>query len=1267
MANFNYSPSFARRNMQSTPVQQYDLNDLETDKEFQAVSERFLGSIGEDGDIFEYLRDSDFNLTSAMKRYADSGKFTEQQKKDYTYLRTMFDGADIGSTGQFLELIKDGTIDMVTDPTLILAALFTPFTGGGTLAAQATVGRGAAYGLKMLGQANKGALNKTQLRKAIADGTLEEAAKTATKVAGGMGAIEAGGWMGLHNHANQNIEINTGLRRAYSAKELVGSTAAGVLLGGVVGYGGQKWSNFSNPVLQINNKPKVYRDDSFIDNVRLKFNKAWDNTVGRAILGNAAQLRTLEKQGVEYASYFRGLLDHDSQLGIGKRSNKAVAWSFPERLNDRRGDYMFMDEGQRLGFFKTIQPIAPDGVMMQADEIAIIRFLRGNTKALNGRSKEVKAVAKDLRKWFDGIAKDAQEAGFGDIRIENYFPREWNRQAIKDNREEFVAQLSNDLKISQKEAGEIADGMLNINNELYASHSNLLTHGRKLKIDDNDYEKYLTNELIPVSASYGLNAANTIQTKISFLGGAKSNTKVVKKKDIEGKEVLTFESLRRNNIDDFIATHVDPLDEDVFKTLGRRLTPTERSDMIESFKSVTGAVNFFEGQIKQGAYDTLKLANAMAYLPLATVSSFSEGLIAASRVSGKQSVKNFQYQLENGMQFLTTDLKSLLKERRGLSEIVANREANRVYLAVDDVQADLTNRLAGDGLQNAALQRGARVFYKANLLLPWTKTIELAAFNTGRDIVEESLVQLSKLQKAGVKIFDDVDTFVNSATGKDKDILKKLDSMDGVWAGKGNLYKRTNYLKEQIQDMGISVKEGLDWLESGAKRNTNFWTKDMSMAGGRFARSIILPTSREFSKVPRYMTNPKWDIFTQFLRYPTAFSNTVLKNFARDTLNNPAMSAPRFAAFVAGSTAIARGTNYWRSSPDQQARYDQFARKPGTDLKGKVFDAFVARSAEENLRAFQRVGLLGPIEYGLRFADAYRANPNPLVAISSLGGPVMGDITGSTLYNRGLFETLARKTPLIGIRHPLKRYTGFDPFQPIIEGGRFLDEEARYQLQQGIEDVLPPRVGYKEGGVVKDAFKDVGRMQYNKGNIVEDPSPVDITVQSLLGKYRTQSEKQFNDKGEHTHNALVNKEPDKYVLHMVDALKRAGHPFPEIVAVQSGFESRYGASDLAMQHNNIFGVKDFDNGVMMPTKELNEKTGKLEDSIEPFAVYKNIDGAVQGYMKFVSKSRYAEALNAKDERGYIEGLKKGGYATDPDYIDKIYNRYEELKQKGLFD
>ena len=60
-------------------------------------------------------------------------------------------------------------------------------------------------------------------------------------------------------------------------------------------------------------------------------------------------------------------------------------------------------------------------------------------------------------------------------------------------------------------------------------------------------------------------------------------------------------------------------------------------------------------------------------------------------------------------------------------------------------------------------------------------------------------------------------------------------------------------------------------------------------------------------------------------------------------------------------------------------------------MSDKIFDAFfMARSAEENLRAFQKVGLLGPLEYVVRFGDAYKTNPNPLVAISSLGGPIYG-------------------------------------------------------------------------------------------------------------------------------------------------------------------------------------------------------------------------------------------------------------------------------------
>ena len=107
----SYLDAFNRTNQRSAEREQQKfvgkketLDDLESDEYFQSVSERFLTSVGEKpDDIFEYLRDSDFNLYSGMKRAMQSGKFTEQQKQDYKYLRSRFDNADMGSLKQYFE------------------------------------------------------------------------------------------------------------------------------------------------------------------------------------------------------------------------------------------------------------------------------------------------------------------------------------------------------------------------------------------------------------------------------------------------------------------------------------------------------------------------------------------------------------------------------------------------------------------------------------------------------------------------------------------------------------------------------------------------------------------------------------------------------------------------------------------------------------------------------------------------------------------------------------------------------------------------------------------------------------------------------------------------------------------------------------------------------------------------------------------------------------------------------------------------------------
>ena len=113
-----------------------------------------------------------------------------------------------------------------------------------------------------------------------------------------------------------------------------------------------------------------------------------------------------------------------------------------------------------------------------------------------------------------------------------------------------------------------------------------------------------------------------------------------------------------------------------------------------------------------------------------------------------------------------------------------NREANKAWIAVDDVQSDKTNRLTGEALQTQSLNKVARGFYKLNLLMPWTKTIELAAFKTGKDIIEENIATLSKMADSGIKVFDDTDLFlksINESRGAYKSIVKK--ELEAVYTG----------------------------------------------------------------------------------------------------------------------------------------------------------------------------------------------------------------------------------------------------------------------------------------------------------------------------------------------------------------------------------------------------------------------------------------------------------------------------------------------------
>lgn len=109
-----------------------------------------------------------------------------------------------------------------------------------------------------------------------------------------------------------------------------------------------------------------------------------------------------------------------------------------------------------------------------------------------------------------------------------------------------------------------------------------------------------------------------------------------------------------------------------------------------------------------------------------------------------------------------------------------------------------------------------------------------------------------------------------------------------------------------------------------------------------------------------------------------------------------------------------------------------------------------------------------------------------------------------------------------------------------------------------------------------------------------------------------------------------------------------------ITLAQGVFESGAGKSELARRGNNHFGIK---------CHGWQGKTTYHDDDApnECFRAYKNVYESYEDHSKFLAKGRrYSNLFKLKitDYKGWARGLKAAGYATNPQYANKLINIIE---------
>ena len=115
-----------------------------------------------------------------------------------------------------------------------------------------------------------------------------------------------------------------------------------------------------------------------------------------------------------------------------------------------------------------------------------------------------------------------------------------------------------------------------------------------------------------------------------------------------------------------------------------------------------------------------------------------------------------------------------------------------------------------------------------------------------------------------------------------------------------------------------------------------------------------------------------------------------------------------------------------------------------------------------------------------------------------------------------------------------------------------------------------------------------------------------------------------------------------------------------ITLAQGLFESAAGRSDLVRQGNNHFGIKCHD--WTGPTQYHDDDARG-----ECFRVYRDARDSYEDHSKFLARQpRYSRLfqLSLTDYKGWARGLKACGYATNPQYANKLIQIIELYK---LFD
>lgn len=1060
--SFNIQPSY--------PMKQQTLQDLRDDEEFAKASERFLTSLGKGDtpdDLFEYFRGADFNLVDATKLYSKSKNFTEQQKLDYIYLRNKFDNASVGGLAERLKVTADITGEMLTDPVTAASVLFIPWTGGASVAARVAGGKAVQAGLKKLaGQQITKNLNQV--------GTKIPFQKLKTpltkKGTAAILATEGFTYGSIDDYMRQGIEIETDQRaRRDTGQTLAAGAITGAGAAGLYGLGlaATRLPKFQR-ALQDRRIDRIDNNDNYkadiIDTGSELLDKTTDFT-GRVFglftkptsrfIGRMKKSKTLE----ELVKIFRYDADKRfvaSELGKQER----LGFSFNEDLQELVGNYneelfdiinplktkgtiQVPAIGSRDAFFKLpfgqraktkitkegttifgnpkqvqrLDPEVNDDLFYYLNTEKITKVVNGKEVPLN---KDVVKAGMKLRRLLDKVRNTAGKEGVDIYRRTNYFPRKYIVAELKDELENpgtLTQEIMRTQNIGESQALKIIQDMIDNRTFFGASIMDVVKDADAVTrlpglskervfsdIDDVKISKYLDTDIETVLADY-IHQSSALIARKKYFG---------------------------INVAEFKERYIDKIQAEL--GAGNRLNAREIKDLVNIYKVTTGQQDPIKSPTMRAVLDGATVINQMALLPFATITSLSEIAVPILKGAGKKGIQRGKGKADVGKggtrimfesifdygKFWWNDIVQEVADVRSKNLV----ELNRLNRAMTTAGQDRALAMFGQGVTQKATQ-AQNVFFKYNLLHDWTRFVQLTSYEVGKSKIYENLYSLAN---------------------KNLSKTKKL------------------RLQDELNELGVDIEAGIKWVKDGANPHGIFYKRNFTKSAARYVDEVVMnPTAASNQKplLHSYVTT-RW--LFGLMGFPTAFSNTVLKNGIRDiTRDVRQFSKGRFT--TPGIARVSSGV----LTMTAVGAFGNILRTGGKELdkveNGEIsFGEFIGNAS-------RRTGLWGPLEQYARIEDNRRYRTLPDSVTRNLAGPVIGDIIDTfDRSGRTSLQITISKIPGVTVL----RSTNPQAYEDLMQWAKENDPlQPTFEKEAVDKGPVRPRPAFQVGGLVTQSEFDL--------------------------------------------------------------------------------------------------------------------------------------------------------------------------------------------------